>query len=50
MAKECILSIGKLPLGGLLRNSVVRISDSPNITSDSCLPWMYNNKSNKHVN
>ena len=27
MAKECTLSTGKLPLGGLPRNSVVRITD-----------------------
>ena len=29
MAKECMLSAGKLPLGGLPRNSVVRITDCP---------------------
>ena len=28
MEKECTLSTGKLPLGGLPRNSVVRITDS----------------------
>ena len=33
MAKECTLSTGKLPLGGLPRNSVVRITDHPNMTS-----------------
>ena len=33
MAKECMLSTGKLPLGGLLRNSVVRTNDHPNMTS-----------------
>ena len=27
MAKECVLSTGKLPLGGLLGNTVVRITD-----------------------
>ena len=33
MAKECMLSTGKLPLGGLPRNSVVRISDHADMTS-----------------
>ena len=33
MAKECTLSTGKLPLGGLLRNNVVRINDRPNMTA-----------------
>ena len=33
MAKECMLSTGKLPLGGLSRNSVVRINDRPDMTS-----------------
>ena len=33
MVKECTLGIGKLPLGGLPRKSVVRITDSPDITS-----------------
>ena len=35
MAKECNLCTGKLSLGvgGLPRNSVVRISDHPNMTS-----------------
>ena len=33
MAKECMLSTGKLPLGGLSRNSVVRINDLPDMTS-----------------
>ena len=28
MAKDCIISTGKLPLGHLPRNSVVRITDS----------------------
>ena len=27
MAKECALNTGKLPLGGLPRNSVARITD-----------------------
>ena len=31
--KECMLSTGKLPQGGLPRNSVVRIDDHPNVTS-----------------
>ena len=33
MAKECTLSTGEMPLGGLPRNSVVRITDRPNMTS-----------------
>ena len=33
MAKECTLSTGKLSLGGLPRNSVVRITDRPDMTS-----------------
>ena len=33
MVKECTLGIGKLPLGGLPRKSVVRITDSADITS-----------------
>ena len=33
MAKEYTLSTGKLPQGGLPRNSVVRITDSPDLTS-----------------
>ena len=34
MEKECTLSTGKLPLGGLPRNSVVPITDCPEFTSD----------------
>ena len=33
MAKECMLSTGKLPLGGLPRNSVVRITGRPDMTT-----------------
>ena len=33
MAKECTLSTGELPLGGLPRNSVVRINDRSDMTS-----------------
>ena len=33
MAKECRLSTGKVPLRVLPRDSVVRITDSPNMTS-----------------
>ena len=33
MAKECVLSTGKLPLRGLPRNGEFRITDSPNMTS-----------------
>ena len=33
MEKEWALSIGNLPLGGLPRNSVDRITDHPNMTS-----------------
>ena len=33
MAKECALFAGYLPLGGLSRNSVVRSSDRPDMTS-----------------
>ena len=32
MAKECMLSIGKLTLGGLPRNTVVRITDRTDMT------------------
>ena len=31
MAKECMLSTGILPLGGLPRNSVVRVTDPPDM-------------------
>ena len=33
MAKECTQSTGKLPLGGLPRDSVVRIADRLDMTS-----------------
>ena len=33
MAKECALSTGYLPRGGLPRNSVDRITDRPDMTS-----------------
>ena len=33
MAKECVLSAGKLPLGGLPRNNVVKISNHLDMTS-----------------
>ena len=33
MAKGCALSTGYLPRGGLPRNSVVRITDGPYMTS-----------------
>ena len=33
MAKESMPSTGKLPLGGLHRNSVARINDLPDMTS-----------------
>ena len=33
MANECTLSTGKLPLGGLPRNSVFRINDHPDMTT-----------------
>ena len=33
MVKECTLSAGKLPLGGLPRNRVFRITDHPDMTS-----------------
>ena len=33
MAKECTLSTGKLPPGGLSWNSVVRLTDHPDMTS-----------------
>ena len=33
MGKECTLSTGKLPPGGLSRNSVARITDHPDMTS-----------------
>ena len=32
-AMGCMLSTGKLPLGGLPRNSVVKITDRPNMTT-----------------
>ena len=31
MAKECMLSTGKLPLEGIPRNSMVRITDYPDL-------------------
>ena len=37
MAKECMLSTGKLPLGGLPRNKVVRIMDRPGFSLLSML-------------
>ena len=33
MVKGCALSIGYLPVGGLPRNSVDRITDGPDMTS-----------------
>ena len=33
MAKECVLSTGNLPLGGLPRSSVDRITDRPDMSS-----------------
>ena len=33
MVKECALSTGKLPVGGLPWDSVVRINDRPDMTS-----------------
>ena len=36
MAKECTLSTVKLPLGGLPRNSVVRINDHSGMTIVVC--------------
>ena len=33
MVMECMLSTGKLPLEGLPKNSVVRITDRPDMTS-----------------
>ena len=33
MGKQCNLSTGKLPLGSLHRNSVVRMIDCPDMTS-----------------
>ena len=33
MAKECTLNIGKLPPGGLPRNTVVKTTDCPELTS-----------------
>ena len=33
MAKDCALSTGYLPRGGLPRNSVDRITDRPDMTS-----------------
>ena len=33
MVKECMLSSDNLPLGGLPRNSMVRITDRPDMTS-----------------
>ena len=35
MEKECTLSTGTLPLGGLPRYSVIRITDCPEFTSDA---------------
>ena len=33
MVKECTISTGKLPLGDLPRNSQIRITDRPDMTS-----------------
>ena len=33
MVKECTLNVGKLPVLGLSRNSVVRITERPDMTS-----------------
>ena len=34
MVKECTLSTGEMPMRGLPRNSVVRITDRPDMTED----------------
>ena len=33
MIKECALKTGNLPVGGLPRNSMVKVTDHPNMTS-----------------
>ena len=47
MAKQCTLSTGKLPPIGLPRNSVVRITDRPDITSAVYLGLKATNQTNK---
>ena len=48
MRKNVHLSTGKLPLGGLPRNSVVRITDRPDMTSAVYLGDKTLNQTNKH--
>ena len=47
MEKKCTLSIGKLPSGGLPRNSVVRITDCPDMTSAVYRGRKATNRTNK---
>ena len=49
MAKECVLCTGKLPLGGLPRNSVVRITDCPDMTAARFHGRIAANQTNKQT-
>ena len=49
MVKECMLSSGKLPLGGLPRNNVVRITDLPDMTSAVYSGRKATNQTNKQT-
>ena len=49
MAKECMLRTDKLPLGGLPRNSVVRITDCPDMTSAVYCVRKAINQTNKQI-
>ena len=49
MVKECMLSTGKLPLGGLPRNSVVRIIDHRDKTSGVYCGQIKQNKQTKPI-
>ena len=50
IAGKCTLSTGKLPLGGLPRNTVVRTIDRPNMTSAVYRGRKSLNQSNKQTN
>ena len=49
VVKECTVSIGKLPLEGLPRNSVLRITDHPDMTSAVCRGPKALNKKNRNI-
>ena len=49
MAKECTLSTSKLSPGGLPRNSVIRITDLPDMTSAVYRGCKATNRTNKKI-